>query len=131
MPRIFDTVKKTIAIILLLLFTVQTFYAAAFTTWFFANKAAIVKQHCINKDKPELKCDGKCFLSKKLKEAEQHQNEEAPMQIKQLLESNPFTITTITHSITSFRAVCIHTPKNAALYRFTPGESIFHPPSVI
>ena len=30
------------------------------------NKAYIIKEYCINKAKPELKCDGKCYLKKQI-----------------------------------------------------------------
>lgn len=35
------------------------------------NKAYITSTFCINKNHPELHCDGKCFLSRKLKELDQ------------------------------------------------------------
>ena len=47
--------KKIIAVILLLVFTLQTFYTTACTVWFYANRKAIAKELCINKNQPELK----------------------------------------------------------------------------
>ena len=35
------------------------------------------KALCINKDKPEMKCDGQCLLSRKLKEYESSENQPA------------------------------------------------------
>jgi hypothetical protein len=35
-------------------------------------KRKIVEQLCINKNKPELKCDGKCYLAKELKKTEEN-----------------------------------------------------------
>ena len=35
------------------------------------------KALCINKDKPEMKCDGQCLLSHKLKEHESSENQRA------------------------------------------------------
>lgn len=37
---------------------------------FYLNQSAIVKEKCENKSKPEMKCNGKCYLAKKLKEAD-------------------------------------------------------------
>jgi len=34
------------------------------------NQKAITEQFCINKNKPELHCNGKCYLSKELQETE-------------------------------------------------------------
>ena len=36
-----------------------------------ANKAYIMEFLCINRDKPELQCEGKCHLKKELKKSEQ------------------------------------------------------------
>ena len=35
------------------------------------NENYIVSELCINRDKPQLQCNGKCYLMKKLKQAEQ------------------------------------------------------------
>ncbi|MBK8140888.1 MAG: hypothetical protein IPK57_07595 [Chitinophagaceae bacterium] len=122
--------KKVIAIILVFIFSFQLFYATGFAIWFFANRTTIAKEHCINKDRPELKCDGKCFLNKKIKETEQHQNEEAPLQIKQLLETSPCTITTINYSISAPEVNLIHTPLSTATYSFNHIIAVFRPPSL-
>ena len=34
------------------------------------NRAYIIDNFCVNKDKPLLQCDGKCFLSEQLKKAQ-------------------------------------------------------------
>ncbi len=33
------------------------------------NINSIIEQYCVNKNKPELQCDGKCFLAQKLNKA--------------------------------------------------------------
>lgn len=33
------------------------------------NKEYIVEHYCVNKDKPEMECDGKCYLVNQLKQA--------------------------------------------------------------
>ncbi|MBC7426102.1 MAG: hypothetical protein H7321_06165 [Bacteroidia bacterium] len=43
-------------------------------TWFSVNRASIAEQYCVNKDKPELCCKGKCFLDKQLQKAENNNN---------------------------------------------------------
>lgn len=37
------------------------------------NKAAITRLHCINRDKPMLHCEGKCYLSAQLERAQREQ----------------------------------------------------------
>lgn len=48
---------------------------------FFANyelrKTYIIKNFCINKNRPEMNCDGKCYLAKQLKKAEQGNEKQA------------------------------------------------------
>ena len=122
--------KKVIAIILVFIFSFQLFYTTGFTIWFFANRTTIAKEYCINKDRPELKCDGKCFLNNKIKETEQHQNEEAPLQIKQLLETSPCTITTINYSISAPEIDLIYNPFSTATYSFNHTIAVFRPPSL-
>lgn len=70
---IFAAVKKLISGILLLLMGFQTMYPAVFTAWFYANQQAIAARHCVNKKRPQLHCDGKCYLSKKIQAAEEQQ----------------------------------------------------------
>lgn len=36
--------------------------------WFKANQTFIAKELCINKDRPEMHCNGKCFLMTKMRE---------------------------------------------------------------
>jgi hypothetical protein len=36
-------------------------------TWYKINQKQIIELFCINKSKPELKCDGKCYLKNTLK----------------------------------------------------------------
>lgn len=36
--------------------------------WFKANQPFIAKELCINKDRPEMHCNGKCFLMTKMRE---------------------------------------------------------------
>lgn len=126
---IFAPVKKGIAFILLVIFTLQTFYTSAFTVWFYANRKAIAKEHCINKNRPELKCDGKCFLNRKMREASQHEDEEAPLHVKQQLESSPFTpaddeeaTTTVIAETTSLHTVFLNH------YSYLHSNAVFHPP---
>ena len=52
------------------------------------NKKSIAATRCENRDKPEMRCDGKCYLSKQLKQAEE---KESPVpNFNQLKELSPF-----------------------------------------
>lgn len=42
------------------------------------NKDYIAEHYCVNKDNPEMDCDGKCYLVKQLKQASDDQEESSP-----------------------------------------------------
>lgn len=56
---------------------IQTFSKVLITLDYEANKAFIAEFLCINKSKPQLQCQGHCFLKKQLKKAEQAEQQTA------------------------------------------------------
>ncbi|MEO0472197.1 MAG: hypothetical protein AAF206_21400 [Bacteroidota bacterium] len=42
---------------------------------YFIWKDQIIENYCINKSQPVLKCDGKCYLAQKIKQANQSQDD--------------------------------------------------------
>lgn len=52
-------------------FLLQTFSRTAVVVDFYANQPYIAKNLCENRDKPKMKCGGKCQLMKKLAAEEQ------------------------------------------------------------
>lgn len=50
------------------------------------NQDFIAEVLCINKEKPMSTCNGKCYLSEKLKEAEEQEEKQAPTSKKERLE---------------------------------------------
>ena len=71
-------IKKITTLVLLIAFAIHTFSRVVIVYDFYANQQAIAATLCENKDKPVLKCEGKCLLSKKLKslETKEQQNPE-------------------------------------------------------
>jgi hypothetical protein len=63
--------RKIIAILLLTSITLQLCNRVGIIAWFSLNQDKVVELFCINKDKPELDCKGKCYLAEKLEEAKQ------------------------------------------------------------
>ena len=49
------------------------------------NKEYIIQNYCVNKNRPQLHCDGKCYLAKKLKAAEQNEENQSKVQVFKLL----------------------------------------------
>ncbi|MFC5282078.1 hypothetical protein [Pedobacter alpinus] len=65
-----DMLKRFICIFLVILMGISTFTRLFYFAGYEINKDYIAKVLCINKNVPELNCNGKCFLSKKIAEAE-------------------------------------------------------------
>ncbi len=47
-----------------------------------ANKAYIARVLCENRDRPQLHCDGKCYLAKKLKAQQDRQDKETTSRVQ-------------------------------------------------
>jgi len=58
--------KRIISVFLLTLLSIPFYYKMGFLVYFTLNKEAIIKEFCVNKANTKLKCDGKCYLKKKL-----------------------------------------------------------------
>ena len=90
------------------------------------NKQFIATELCVNKDKPEMNCNGKCYLMKKLKQAqdkEQKQERQAQKtQVQDALIVNPITFKryVLTEST-------LHIPFSTGMPQSIK-NSIFHPP---
>lgn len=65
-----SAMKAVTALICTLLFSVQTFSTWLWVLDYQLNKEYIAKNLCVNKGKPQLHCNGKCQLFKKLAEEE-------------------------------------------------------------
>lgn len=51
---------------------------------FFLDREQITALYCINKDQPELQCDGKCELGKRLAESKSHQENREEISLEEL-----------------------------------------------
>jgi hypothetical protein len=59
-------VKIFLAIVLSFALLAPGLSKLSYLVYFHINQNAIAKAHCVNKDMPELKCDGKCHLKTQL-----------------------------------------------------------------
>ncbi len=124
----FCPVKKIIAFLFLLAFTLQTFYSAGIMLWFFANQKYISKNLCENRNRPSLKCNGKCILSKKLKEAGKQEEKEAPHQLKEWIVIHPCIPQEAEENSSLVRQHFVAEGGYNNLYNFITSTDIFHPP---
>ncbi|GGH63615.1 hypothetical protein HNQ91_002485 [Filimonas zeae] len=87
--------KQITSILLLLAFLLQTFSRTAIVLEFYANQQYIAQKLCENKNKPQLKCGGKCQLHKKLQqeESKDEENPERKLENKtEIFEPVPFLL---------------------------------------
>ena len=63
--------KRLVAILLVIAVSLSSFTRFVIFTSFKINQSYIASVLCVNKDRPELHCSGKCYLASKLKQAEE------------------------------------------------------------
>jgi hypothetical protein len=69
--------KNIIVFILALSIGFQHCLKMSVFVWYSLNKKVIVQKLCINKNNPQLRCEGKCYLGKQLKKAEEGESKAA------------------------------------------------------
>lgn len=126
--------KSYIALLLLALVSVKTLLVPAVYLDFEMRKDYIIQNLCENRFKPQLNCNGQCFLAKKLhKIAEDNATKETQKQgqnIKKIMEE-VFETTPLFSCEWLFNNLSpksIYSYQSGGLHSFIP--SIFHPPTV-
>ena len=66
----------------------QTFSRELLVVDYALNRATITARFCVNKARPELHCDGKCYFAKQLKKHEERESKSASP-LKERLEMLP------------------------------------------
>ena len=122
-------VKRISASILLILFTIQIAWSGFVAVWYYANQHYIATVLCVNKEKKDMGCNGKCALNKKLAEAENSPDKEAPLSLKKPVEASPFLLVQSKEIIfeSSLSTVYFQIPDQQ--YHYDLNEDIFHPPT--
>jgi hypothetical protein len=110
----------------MLIFSLQTFAGSIIIIDYYVEKAAYVKK-CENKLRTAMKCNGKCQLFKKLKQAEQDEKfPEKKFGFKQQdLSSRSFFLILGNTSVSYFN----YYPSFNSTVTLLPHGEIFHPPS--
>ena len=114
----------------------KSFFFLGWEVWYKIDQTRIAQEKCENKDKPAMKCNGKCYLAKQLKKLEAEELKNASSK-----KHNPFTgkielqscsILQIKPSIfSSFRSEHItHFYTYASLHSKEHLSAIFHPPTI-
>ncbi len=69
------SMKRILTILLIFCLLVQSFTSVSFLTFYRFNTSFVAEMFCINKAKPALHCEGKCFLKKQLTKDKQTQEQ--------------------------------------------------------
>lgn len=80
--------KPVAAYLLAALVLLQTFSRELLVANFTLNQKAIAARYCVNKARPSLHCDGKCYFAKQLKKQEERESKSAGP-LKERLEMLP------------------------------------------
>jgi len=83
-----SVVKAFFSYLLISLVLLQTFSREMLVVDFTLNRATITARFCVNKARPLLHCDGKCYFAKQLKKQEERESK-APNSLKERLEMLP------------------------------------------
>lgn len=120
--------KPVFTISILLALTIHLVDPLLVSGWFYARQSALAKEHCENLVRPELNCDGQCFLVQKLEAyyASKHQTTPQADPIPTFL---PLGYQISATEMTAMELVQISWAEELSLVWPSPRESrIFHPP---
>jgi hypothetical protein len=84
MPFKQKSMRSFIVSLLLFSITLPTISPWGTIAYFHLNRDYIAKVLCENRQRPELKCNGNCYLAKKLKQQEETQDKETTSQVQNL-----------------------------------------------
>jgi hypothetical protein len=119
---------RAVAILLLFCSVSLNLSHLAVFAGFGINKSYIIKELCINRNKPKLNCYGKCYLMKKLKQAQEkeqkQENHFQKIQLQEAIVTLPFHFRqyTITDEL-------LRVPLTTGI-PVSQINTIFHPPQI-
>jgi hypothetical protein len=80
----FTAMSRLVALLLLITFVIQTFEGTFLVIDYYVNTGSFAK-NCENKFKPQMHCNGKCVLMRKIKDQKKNEQGPAP-EIKYLVK---------------------------------------------
>ncbi|HYK75456.1 MAG TPA: hypothetical protein VEV16_00635 [Daejeonella sp.] len=92
------------------------------------NQSYIIRELCENRAKPAMQCNGKCYLKKKLKQAEQNEQKQE-QQVRKNFMQEGFVQEKKEFKFSHILLDILHLPPGQ-LYSFQTPSLIFHPPRV-
>jgi hypothetical protein len=121
-------VKRTIAIIFILLLSAQYIFKLGIITYFEANREYIAEVLCVNKAKPITMCYGQCFLDRNLSAFEDEDSTVPATSFKNQVEASAFIHPVQEINLSLSGRNIEQTSGFQTSYSFSSAVSIFHPP---
>jgi hypothetical protein len=122
--------QRILCFTLILILSVQCFQKAFIVVNFYLNQSYIAKVFCENKDKPKLKCSGKCRLMKQLEQEEKKEQQLPNLKWdgkEPVISSNSFFTSLDLLSITNRREFASFLTPALSTFQST----VFHPPGML
>lgn len=119
--------KSILSIVLLTAFLLQIFSTAIIYLDYYINQDYFAKVLCVNKDKPQLHCNGQCHLNAELEKDKKDQTPFSPVKVInkiQLFSENTEELCFISSSLLTEPITYYNSP---LLDKHTP--VVFHPPT--
>ena len=122
-------VKAFFSYLLISLVLLQTFSREVLVVDFALNRATITARFCVNKARPLLHCDGKCYFAKQLRKQEERENKSAGP-LKERLEMLPVAFRSLVPLVPARWATV---PRSYSLHRVAwvpdiASKGVFQPP---
>ena len=118
--------QKPLGYLLILLTLCSGFTKFYFYVGYELNKTYISTTLCENKDKPELECNGKCYLKKKISQADKQQQKQERTSSKSFF-SDHYLLSQCRFK-SYIRQTDIYIPLPGHSYHPYSPQAIFHPP---
>jgi len=96
--------------------------------YYYLDNAGFTELFCVNINKPELKCNGKCHLKKVTKEMPS--NDESPYSLIKYKEIPLFVISKCSYKLKGVKKNKQLQIEYINLYSYLESHSIYHPPKV-
>lgn len=120
-------VSQISSILVALLFVCSINFKSIITIDYILNSTEITELFCVNKEKPELQCNGKCHLAKQLVKAEKEENE-MPFSNQSLAYQLDLT-SILTHTLVNFIQPALENTIHATFYGLTTIDHWYRIPS--
>ena len=119
--------RSSLSILLAILVLFQATSRAWILAGYELNQPEIARLLCVNKAKPQMNCQGKCFLKKQLQKA-QETDQKAKKTLSFPLDDfiSSASLPTVVQQIASITSFAAFLPN---LYALLASNSVFHPPS--